>query len=172
MLATVYAQGPTPPRLSIPGAVPIPARHPLQGSRNERVIPGPNGIVRIRRPLNKPSHLSPFTSSLAQPAPIEEAKPVTEEPEEEQAPFIPQIVQQQQQQHQQQHQQQQQQQKPLFLSEAYNNAQSNSASSEESNENLFSRFGPQDRPSPSPINSGAQRFALERPAPKQVNYSY
>lgn len=81
---TVYAQfdSPTPPRLHIPGGVPVGRPG---GFRQGRVQGAPGPGPRIRRPgLSRPS----FKSVDAQPRPIlqsidEPAKPVTEEPEDE-----------------------------------------------------------------------------------------
>lgn len=81
-----------PPSLSIPGALPIPVRQPLQ-YRNERLVNGggPNaGFVRIRRPVLASAAPATLQSLQAHNA-IEEAKPVTEESESGETPsFIPQ----------------------------------------------------------------------------------
>lgn len=91
-LTGAYSQ----PRISVPpGAVPIPLR-PL-AYRNERLVNGvgggPNvGHVRFRRPV-----LAGRQQQLA-PNHLDEAKPVTEEPESGETPsfFVPQTHQQQQ----------------------------------------------------------------------------
>lgn len=94
--------GSSPPRLGIPGAIPIPVRQPIQ-YRNERLVSGgPNvGFVRIRRPLLASRQTS--LNVLQQNNLADEAKPVTEEPESEENPsylaqFVPQQVNVQQQQ--------------------------------------------------------------------------
>ncbi|CAK1585490.1 unnamed protein product [Parnassius mnemosyne] len=86
---TAYAQydSPTPPRLQIPGAIPLggPRQGGFRQGRLQAAIPLPGAINRIRRPgLARPS----FKSVDASPRPnlqsLEEpAKPVTEEPEED-----------------------------------------------------------------------------------------
>ncbi|CAK1555143.1 unnamed protein product [Leptosia nina] len=84
--ATVYAQfdGPTPPRLSIPGAFQVGGAR-QGGFRQARIQAAPIPIARVRRPgLARPS----FKSVDAAPRPSlqsldEPAKPVTEEPEDE-----------------------------------------------------------------------------------------
>lgn len=93
-----YSDSPAPPRLNIPGAIPLPALRAQGGAAN-----GPQGyrsgpvLVRTRRPLKgrlqqNSQHLA---SSAPAPVPIPraelEAKPVTEEIEEPieiQGPFI------------------------------------------------------------------------------------
>lgn len=83
-----YSDGPAPPRLQIPGAIPVGGPITRQGGfRQGRLQAGPQpGLVpRIRRPgLGRPS----FKSVEATPRPSlqsleETAKPVTEEPEDE-----------------------------------------------------------------------------------------
>ncbi|XP_049872552.1 uncharacterized protein LOC126371292 [Pectinophora gossypiella] len=86
---TVYAQydGPAPPRLQIPGAIPIGGPIRQGGFRQARLQAAPvaGPVPRIRRPgLGRPS----FKSVEATPRPSlqsldELAKPVTEEPEDE-----------------------------------------------------------------------------------------
>ncbi|XP_030027826.2 extensin [Manduca sexta] len=84
---TAYAQneGPAPPRLQIPGAIPIGGPIRQGGFRQGRISPVPGAIPRSRRPgLARPS----FKSVDASPRPSlqsleEPAKPVTEEPEDE-----------------------------------------------------------------------------------------
>lgn len=92
---TAQQLGPAPPRLQIPGAIPLGAIPISDGPfRNERVLPSP-GLVRIRRPPQvKQQHINQLPIPIQRS--IEEAKPVNEENEEE--TFIPQIIQQQQQQ--------------------------------------------------------------------------
>ena len=74
-LATTFAQqyGPAPPRLNIPGAIPLPL---IPGNQQGRSLPGP--ALRVRKPQRP------------QPAITEarfiEDKPVNEEPEDEYAP--------------------------------------------------------------------------------------
>ncbi|XP_041979817.1 vegetative cell wall protein gp1 [Aricia agestis] len=87
-IVTVYAQfdGPAPPRLQIPGAVPV-GGPPRGGFRQGRLqaapVQGPT-VARIRRPgLSRPSFKSvdpprPNLQLLDEPA-----KPVTEEPEDD-----------------------------------------------------------------------------------------
>lgn len=80
-----YSDGPSPPRLQIPGAIPVGGRQ--GGFRQGRLQATPVGgsVPRIRRPgLARPS----FKSVDAAPRPNlqsldEPAKPVTEEPEDE-----------------------------------------------------------------------------------------
>ncbi|CAD0201733.1 unnamed protein product [Chrysodeixis includens] len=87
---TAYAQyndSPAPPRLQIPGAIPVGLPRQGGGFRQGRLqaAPIPGGPTRIRRPgLARPS----FKSVDASPRPNlqsldEPAKPVTEEPEDE-----------------------------------------------------------------------------------------
>lgn len=93
MVAAQY-DGPAPPRLNIPGAIPLPVLRaqgpgiPANAFRNDRQQ-GPI-LVRTRRPLIKgrPSNALPVPIPPPQ-ARLEEAKPVTEEQEEEH--FAPQI---------------------------------------------------------------------------------
>lgn len=80
--------GPTSQSFSIPGAVPVPVRQPLQ-YRNERLVnasPTP-GVYRIRRPIQAAGR--PNTLQSLQTANIYDAKPVTEENESaERSAFI------------------------------------------------------------------------------------
>lgn len=91
-----YQEGPAPPRLNIPGAVPLPVLR-AQGAPAQAYRSGPV-LVRTRRPLkgrlqNPPA---PLASSAPAPTPRAEfdAKPVTEEIEEPidfQGPFVPSV---------------------------------------------------------------------------------
>lgn len=85
---TAYAQydSPAPPRLQIPGAVPVggpPQRGFRQGRLNAGPVPGT--VPRIRRPgLGRPSFKSVEATPRTNIQTIEEpAKPVTEEPEDD-----------------------------------------------------------------------------------------
>lgn len=86
--------GPVPPRLQIPGAVAVGGPVRTLPVRNERVVGGQNqNVVRIRRPLARPPQFNALPIQPTRNLPIEEAKPVTEEHEEEiTEPFVPQIV--------------------------------------------------------------------------------
>lgn len=85
-IALVSAQGPTPPRLQIPGAVPIPARPQFRN----------NLPLRVRRPGIRSQTSNSIVPPIA-PRIIEEPKPVTESTEDEiNDPFIPQILREQQ----------------------------------------------------------------------------
>lgn len=74
-LATTFAQygGPAPPRLNIPGAIPLP----IQGGQQGRSLPGPP--IRVRKP-QRPQPV------ITEARFLDEAKPVNEEPEDEYAP--------------------------------------------------------------------------------------
>lgn len=74
-LATTLAQYEGPPRLNIPGAIPLPALRPNQGGRAIQA-----GPVRVRRP-NRPQPQGQTEVRF-----LDEAKPVTEEAEDEYAP--------------------------------------------------------------------------------------
>lgn len=106
-LYSVSAQGPAPPRLNIPGAIPLGA-FPVPDSqfRNDRPVAP---LVRIRRPQQAQKQFQQPQQQF-QPQPIqrhlEEAKPVSEEREDEEPVFVPHILQQPQQQIPQQQQQQ------------------------------------------------------------------
>lgn len=84
--------GPASPRFSIPGAVPIPVRQPIQ-YRNERLVnasPTP-GVYRIRRPIPAAARANTLQSLQAANIFNEDAKPVTEENESAETPaYIPQ----------------------------------------------------------------------------------
>lgn len=86
--------GPATPRFSIPGAVPVPVRQPLQ-YRNERSVnasPTP-GVFRIRRPIPAAGRANTLQSLQAANIFDENAKPVTEENESAETPaFIPQQI--------------------------------------------------------------------------------
>lgn len=94
----ISQDGPEPPRINIPGAIPlgaIPVRAPQ--FRNPIPTAGP-ALVRIRRPpqakQQEQQHLNAIPTFQRS---LDEAKPVTEEPEEEiSQSFLPQIVQQSQ----------------------------------------------------------------------------
>lgn len=80
-LATTLAQfdGPVPPRpINIPGAIPLPLLRPHQGGR---ALPGPT--IKVRRPV-RPQLVIPDARFL------DDARPVTEEAEDEPQQFIPQ----------------------------------------------------------------------------------
>lgn len=76
-LATTLAQfdGPAPPRLNIPGAIPLPILRPLQ--QGGRALPNP--AIRVRKP-QRPQ------PAITEARFIDEAKPVSEEQEDEYAP--------------------------------------------------------------------------------------
>lgn len=99
--------GPSPPRINIPGAIPLPVVRGVP-IREERVLPPQTQILRVRRPGPPPSHggpssIRPPPSHSQQSIPIQfstpkffetEAKPVTEDHEEHHhhdssAPFLP-----------------------------------------------------------------------------------
>ncbi|XP_059619765.1 uncharacterized protein LOC132263796 isoform X3 [Phlebotomus argentipes] len=91
--ARAQYDSPVPPRINVPGAIPLPVSRPNHSPfRNDRVLnAGGQPVIRVRRPLGPPqgrplSHLSlPST-----PRSLEDAKPVTEDPEEDS--FIPHII--------------------------------------------------------------------------------
>lgn len=168
-----------PPRLSIPGAVPVPPRSsPLQ-FRNERLLAangnsvggGPNsGFVRIRRPVlaARQNQLNGFPQNNLP----EEAKPVTEDNESgENTFFVAQQQQQRQEQptlqslqglHQQHQQHQQQQQLSSILYSTDENGEIVGA-----NQQLnfpSERFNPiQEKIVPTTIRTtGAQRYSLNQ----------
>lgn len=140
------SDGPAPPRLNIPGAIPVPVR---QQFRNNAAPPG---LVRIRRPLGRPVPLNAIPAPLpAQRQIIDEAKPVTEEPEDDvPSDFVPKIVQ-----------------TPNFAPEA-----ANSIAAEPLIEEAVRFPGPppQQQPQQAPPQAAGQRFALaaERPAATRV----
>lgn len=115
--------GPLPPRINIPGAIPLGAV-PVRAPQFRNPIPSGPALVRIRRPpqpkqQDQQQHLNAIPALQRS---LEEAKPVTEEPEEENS-FIPHIVQQPQ---------------PQALHrDAFLETQA-----------ILPRFNPQDRPSP------------------------
>lgn len=175
--------GQTPPRLAIPaGAVPIPIRHPLhQQFRNERLVGGPGaGFIRIRRPTqanNKPGlpHFNSNAITFSQHNFIDESKPVTEEPEDEQhdLPFIPQIVQQQQQQQGLQYQPQHQSQTILYGNDDNAVNSENNRNSENFQPTRFvqpERLIPQTTArAPEAVQAPAtQRFSLNQERPQTV----
>lgn len=138
-LSVAAAQGdsPTPPRLNIPGAIPLQLRPQF---RNDK-------LVRVRRPLGG----RPLLPLNAIPIPVtprilEEAKPVTEEPEDDfPENFVPQLSAQPSAQPIQQAQYQEssvlQQENPI-----------------EEPQNSLPRFQPQERPQAQ--QSSSQRFAV------------
>lgn len=81
------------PRFTIPGAIPVPVRQPIQ-YRNERLVTGAPtaGFLRVRRPvLPTAGRANTLQALQAANSFNEEAKPVTEETESNETPtFIPQ----------------------------------------------------------------------------------
>ncbi|XP_067642116.1 uncharacterized protein [Eurosta solidaginis] len=115
LLLMVQAQGPFPPRLSIPGAVPVggPAVPVRPQFRNDK-------LARVRRPVALRAQNAYIPS--AAPRIQEESKPVTESNEDEQPDvFLPQLLREQQ--LAQVHQQQFQQQANAFLNSDANSIQ-------------------------------------------------
>lgn len=162
-MAMAQYDNPTPPRLSIPGAIPIPIRQ-AQGGRpfkNERQIHSPN-IVKIRRPLvSRPQPINAITAQTPRAITLnEEAKPVIEEYEDESnEPFVPQLISNPPQQppHQQQQQVQQQSTQALFSNDQN--------IFENDDQSPVSRFQPQDRPAP---QRAQERFVpIDVPQPVQ-----
>lgn len=99
-IAKVTSQdGPVPPRINIPGAIPLGAIPvPIRAPQFRNAIPtaGP-ALVRIRRPPQaKQQEQSPHLNAIpTHQRSLDEAKPVTEDPEDDISPaFIPHIVQQ------------------------------------------------------------------------------
>ncbi|EAT33350.1 AAEL014369-PA [Aedes aegypti] len=84
--------GPAPPRINIPGAIPLPVVRGIP-IREERVLPPQPQVLRVRRPGPAPVRtLIPNTIQISTPKFLEpEAKPVTEDHEEHELsqPFIP-----------------------------------------------------------------------------------
>lgn len=107
MTGVISQDAPLPPRINIPGAIPLGAIPvPVRAPQFRNPIPSGPPLVRIRRPP-QPKHpdqqhlnaIPTFQRSLDEP------KPVTEEAEEEiSSSFLPHIVQQQQPQTQALHQ--------------------------------------------------------------------
>lgn len=98
-MTTVLSQdGALPPRINIPGAIPLGAIPvPVRAPQFRNPVPSGPPLVRIRRPpqpkqQDQQQHLNAIP---IQQRSLEEAKPVTEEAEDEQS-FIPHIVQQSQ----------------------------------------------------------------------------
>ncbi|XP_017494578.1 PREDICTED: probable serine/threonine-protein kinase DDB_G0281745 [Rhagoletis zephyria] len=151
VLLVVEAQnGPYPPRLSIPGAVPLagPAVAGRPQFRNEKV-------VRVRRPVALRAQNTYIPS--AAPRIQEEAKPVTESTEDEQPDvFLPQLLREQQLAQVQQAQFQQQ-------ANAFLNGDANSIQDSPSLSQLLHEDEPILAPSPQPALT-TTRFA-ERPTP-------
>jgi hypothetical protein len=83
-----YAEGPPPPRFNIAGAIPVPYRTP-------QALRPPSGVVRVRKP-QRPQSLQ--LNSLPGPTARhftgvpDVAKPVVEELQEEEHPFVPQLL--------------------------------------------------------------------------------
>ncbi|XP_055855574.1 RNA-binding protein 33 [Episyrphus balteatus] len=157
-IVLVTAQ-PTPPRLNIPGAIPIPAR-PL--IRN-------NLPLRVRRPGLR----SQTSNSIAPPiAPriIDEPKPVTESTEDEiNDPFIPQLLREQQQPQLVQQQPQYANQAPNYFNEPNSIQQDSPIEDEEPPPPRFIERPAPPPPQPQqPQNDFAgQRFAIERQQQQQ-----
>ncbi len=136
-MTTVMSQdGPIPPRINIPGAIPlgaIPVQVRAPQFRNQ--VPSGPPLVRIRRPpqpkQQDQQHLNAIPTLQRS---LDEAKPVTEEPEDEPS-FIPHIVQQHQPQSQALHQGRDQ-----FLE----------------TQAILPRFNPPERPSPIQRSQPAQ----------------
>lgn len=80
-ITTVLAQydSPSPPRLNIPGAIPLPA---LRLQQQSRAVPI-NTPGRVRKPA-RPQQQAPPQIFNNEPRFIDDAKPVNEEPEDEQ----------------------------------------------------------------------------------------
>lgn len=151
-MAVISAQydSPAPPRLNIPGAVPLPILRPGGGNgipasafRTDRVHPGPV-VIRTRRPLIKGGRLQP--NGVPAVAALEPAKPVTEQPEEDEAPFAPQIL------HSAPHQPQllaHAAPQPKLLAQT-NFFEPNSLGEDEAGP-IIARFQPQERPTAVPV---------------------
>lgn len=97
-MATVMSQDGLPPRINIPGAIPLGAIPvSVRAPQFRNPIPSGPPLVRIRRPPQPKhqdqQHLNAIPTLQRS---LDEAKPVTEEAEDEPS-FIPHIVQQQQQ---------------------------------------------------------------------------
>lgn len=127
-MTTVLSQdGPLPPRINIPGAIPlgaIPVRAPQ--FRNPVPTAGPT-LVRIRRPPQPKQQEQQHQNAIPTfQRSLDEAKPVTEELEEEiSSGFLPHIVQQSQ---------------PQALLQSRDQFLETQA--------ILPRFNPQDRPKP------------------------
>lgn len=84
--------GPAPPRINIPGAIPLPVVRGIP-IREERVLPPQPQVLRVRRPNPGPVRPAiPNSIQYSTPKFLEpEAKPVTEDHEEHELsqPFIP-----------------------------------------------------------------------------------
>uniref|UniRef100_A0A6B2E799 Putative conserved secreted protein n=1 Tax=Phlebotomus kandelakii TaxID=1109342 RepID=A0A6B2E799_9DIPT len=139
LLATISAMawaraqfdGPVPPRINVPGAIALPISRPSHTPfRNDRVLNGQGQtVIRVRRPLGQQGRpLVPLPLPTTQRG-LDDAKPVTEEPEEE--PFIPQSFSTSSQPPQQQHY-------SFFEPNAIN----------DDLPQLVARFHPQERPAP------------------------
>jgi len=128
-ITTVLSQdGPLPPRINIPGAIPLGAIPvPVRAPQFRNPVPSGPALVRIRRPpqpkQQDQQHLNAIPTLQRS---LDEAKPVTEEPEEEISPsFLPHI-------HQQPQTQALHQSRDQFLE----------------TQAILPRFNPQDRPKP------------------------
>lgn len=124
--SVVSQDGPLPPRINIPGAIPLGAIPvPIRAPQFRNPIPSGPPLVRIRRPPQQKQqdqqHLNAIPTLQRS---LDEAKPVTEDPEDEPS-FIPHIV-------QQPHAQPLLQSRDQFLE----------------TQAILPRFNPQDRPSP------------------------
>lgn len=94
-MTTVMSQDGLPPRINIPGAIPLGAIPvPIRAPQFRNPIPSGPALVRIRRPPQPKhqdqQHLNAIPTLQRS---LNEAKPVTEEAEDEPS-FIPHIVQQ------------------------------------------------------------------------------
>ncbi|KAJ6636442.1 hypothetical protein Bhyg_15032 [Pseudolycoriella hygida] len=119
IVSVLSQDGPVPPRINIPGAIPLGAI-PVRAPQFRHPIPSGPALVRIRRPP-QPKHQEEqhLNAIPTLPRSLDEAKPVTEDPEDEPS-FIPHIVQQ-----------------PQPLRDQFLETQA-----------VLPRFNPQDRPSP------------------------
>lgn len=146
LVANASAQfAPSRPQLNIPGAIPL---GPVP-QRGERVASGPaQGLIRVRRPLQKPAGQPQQQTSQARFFEEHEAKPVNEELEDE--PFTPHIQ-------QSSPPSPPQPPKSLFTSEPQDNLN-------DIGFNQQSRFANQPIAAPQQQTpSNAQRFNIERP---------
>lgn len=95
-VTTVLSQdGPVPPRINIPGAIPLGAIPvPVRAPQFRNPVPSGPALVRIRRPPQPKQHDQQHLNAIPTlQRSLDEAKPVTEEPEEDQS-FLPHIHQQ------------------------------------------------------------------------------
>ncbi|XP_055906786.1 uncharacterized protein LOC129942020 [Eupeodes corollae] len=157
-IVLVIAQGPTPPRLNIPGAIPIPARPQFRN----------NLPLRVRRPGLRSQTSNSIVPPIA-PRIIEESKPVTESSEDEISdPFIPQLLREQSQpQLPQQGPPQYANQAPNYFNEPNSIQQDSPIEDEEPPRFIERPAPPQPQQPPQPQNDFAgQRFAIERQQPQ------